>query len=149
MKATSTLIAVAMCIGCLAVFVGLLAYVKPAKSLSATGPDGKQYPVIARLEGRHRTITIISGPAGPVYSANTREGVAIVDFAKLDVLKDKHPEIYDEVRSGVAADAALIIDARLHDNDRLLNEPSRIRFEARVNRVPDDRSTDQFYDAFH
>ncbi len=80
-------------------------------ALRAPGPDGKQYPVIARLQGRNKTITIMAGPECPLYSASTPGGVALVSAEKLDVLKDKYPEIYREVQSAVAADPSLVIDA--------------------------------------
>jgi len=64
-------------------------------------------PVIVRLVGRDKTITISAGPGHSLYSATDAAGKTIVSKATLDELKTSHPDIYQRVSPGVTAFAGL------------------------------------------
>ena len=111
-------------------------------ALQSPGPDGTQYPVITRLQGRNKTITIVAGPQGPLYSATTAGGVAIVTNARLDTLREQQPEIYREVQSAVAADPSVVIDARVDSAEH----PDSTEI-ARPQNVTHGQTSDRFLDA--
>src|SRR5688572_19503094 len=69
--------------------------------------EAPQGPVIVRLVGQHQSITVTSGPDGPLYTAQTADGQPIVANATLEELRADHPEIYRFVEPGVAADASV------------------------------------------
>jgi hypothetical protein len=64
-------------------------------------------PVIVRLVGRDKTITISAGPGHTLYSAIDAAGKTIVSKATLDELKISHPDLYQRVSPGVTAYAGL------------------------------------------
>lgn len=68
-------------------------------------PRGAEHPVIVRLVGRRYAITCSSSPAGPVYTAATHDGEVVVANATLLELRDRHPEIYEQVVPGIAEHA--------------------------------------------
>ena len=68
-------------------------------------PQGAEHPVIVRLVGRRYDITCSSSPAGPVYTAATHDGEVVVANATLLELRDRHPEIYEQVVPGIAEHA--------------------------------------------
>lgn len=68
-------------------------------------PQGAEHPVIVRLVGRRYEITCSSSPAGPVYTAATHDGEVVVANATLSELRDRHPEIYEQVVPGIAEHA--------------------------------------------
>lgn len=68
-------------------------------------PQGAEHPVIVRLVGRRYAITCSSSPAGPVYTAATHDGEVVVANATLLELRDRHPEIYEQVVPGIAEHA--------------------------------------------
>ena len=61
-----------------------------------------QFPVIVRLVGRNQTITITSGPHGPLYSASSRGGELIVQNATLEQLRSEHPQLYRQIAPATA-----------------------------------------------
>ena len=61
--------------------------------------------MIVRLVGRRYDITCSSSPAGPVYTAATHDGEVVVANATLLELRDRHPEIYEQVVPGIAEHA--------------------------------------------
>ena len=61
-----------------------------------------EYPLIVRLEGRHYTVSASSGPDGVVYSAASRDGRQVVANASLDELRQRHPDIYQQIIPGIA-----------------------------------------------
>ena len=79
---------------------------KPAASARpAAGPTAApsdEYPMIVRLEGRHYSVTASSGPHGVVYTAHGRDGDLVVANATLDELRQRHPEIYQQIVPGIA-----------------------------------------------
>jgi hypothetical protein len=75
----------------------------PPPSLAASHVDGQ--PVITRLVGRDKVITITSSPQGPRYSAATHAGVVIVTGATLEELRQQHPDVYRFVHPATAVEA--------------------------------------------
>ena len=61
-----------------------------------------EYPLIVRLVGRHYTVDACSGPDGVVYSASTAEGRPVIANASLDELRQRHPDIYQQILPGIA-----------------------------------------------
>ena len=78
-----------------------------AKSTPKAVADAPEGPVIVRLVGQHQSITVTSGPDGPLYTAQTADGQTIVANATLDELRVNHPEIYHFVEPSLAADASV------------------------------------------
>jgi hypothetical protein len=78
-----------------------------AKTSPKAAAEAPQGLVIVRLVGQHQSITVTSGPDGPLYSAQTADGQPIVANATLEELRADHPEIYRFVEPGVAADASV------------------------------------------
>ena len=74
----------------------------PRKRSPTAAAPAPQYPMIVRIVGRHQTITVTAGPAGPLYSAATSDGKAIVAGATLDELRDRHPAVYRQLHPGIA-----------------------------------------------
>jgi hypothetical protein len=81
----------------------------PAVATPSTAPAA--YPVIVRLVGRDKEVTISAGPDGPVYSASTKDGRVLVTHAKLDELRVKHPDVYRFVHPAIVTHASDSIDA--------------------------------------
>src|SRR5688572_27893554 len=76
----------------------------PRKRSPTAAAPAPEYPMIVRIVGRHQTITVTAGPAGPLYSASTSDGKAIVAAATLDELRDRHPEVYRQLHPGIAVE---------------------------------------------
>ena len=70
--------------------------------VTADRPAAAEYPLIVRLVGRHYTVDACSGPEGVVYNASTNDGRAVVANASLDELRQRHPEIYQQILPGIA-----------------------------------------------
>jgi hypothetical protein len=64
-------------------------------------------PVIVRLVGQHQTVTVTSGPDGPLYTAEDGDGKLIVANASLRELRQDHPEVYQFIEPSFAADASI------------------------------------------
>ena len=74
-----------------------------ARGAAATSPRAEeQYPLIVRLVGRHYTVTASSSPDGVVYSAADADGRQVVANATLDELRQRHPEVYQQILPGIA-----------------------------------------------
>src|SRR5688500_15240263 len=52
------------------------------------------YPVIVRLVGRDKEVTICASPDGPVFSATTKDGEVLVTHVSLEELRENHPSLY-------------------------------------------------------
>jgi len=65
------------------------------------------YPVIVRLVGRDKEVTICSGPDGPVFSAVTKAGDVLVTHATLEELRENHPSLYRFVHPALVTDASV------------------------------------------
>ena len=95
----------------------------PVKAAPSASADKKEsLPVIGYLEKRDRTITIRSGPKGPVYSVATKDGKVLFENLSIEQLKAQAPELHDLIKTGVAdsrvrvpgkASAAPKVDASL------------------------------------
>ena len=60
------------------------------------------FPVIVRVVGRHQTVTVTAGPAGPLYTAETKDGKVLVAAATIERLREEHPEIYRQIEPSMA-----------------------------------------------
>ena len=89
--------------------VRLRDWYKPQGSASRDGkpPQHDSLPVIGYLEGRDRLITIRAGPQSPLYSVTTKEGKVVFENLSTEQLKAQAPEIYNEIKSGLAGDASV------------------------------------------
>jgi type IV pilus biogenesis protein CpaD/CtpE len=76
-----------------------------AAAAKPTPIDEPQELVIVKLVGQHQTITVTSGPDGPLYSASTADGQPIFANATLDELREQHPEVYQYVEPSIAVQA--------------------------------------------
>ena len=76
-----------------------------------SAPSGA--PVIGHLESRDRIITITKGPKGPLYTVKTKDGKIIAKKIDEKNLQAKYPDIYHQIKSGVAAN-----DAGLHGMEK-------------------------------
>ena len=76
-----------------------------AEKSPTTAPSGG-YPVIVRLVGRDKEVTICSGPDGPVFSAATKDGEVLVTHVTLEQLRENHPSLYRFVHPALVTDAS-------------------------------------------
>jgi hypothetical protein len=81
----------------------------PAKVLKAT-PD---YPVICHLEQRDRTITVKSGPKGPLYCVKTSSGKVLYENVSLEHLSAQAPAIGEFLKTSLAGAPGAKADARI------------------------------------
>jgi hypothetical protein len=83
-----------------------------AATRSATAPLPDMPPVLAgttakphvivRVVSRDHSMTVVSSPAGPRYSAVTTNGAILADGLTLEQLRAAQPALYREVSPGVA-----------------------------------------------
>ncbi len=66
------------------------------------------HPVLLRLEGRDETIVIKAAPGAPLYSVLTSAGEVVVQDMTLTDLAVHDSQLYDRVRSAIAATHARI-----------------------------------------
>jgi len=71
-------------------------------AVTATKP-ASNFLVIGYLEKRGQTITIRTGPKGPVYSAETTEGKTLFENPSVEQLHAQEPEIHELIRTAVAS----------------------------------------------
>jgi hypothetical protein len=81
-----------------------LAATKPAASTPAAPADN--LTVIGHLEMRGKTITLKTGPNGPIYFVKSKDGKVLANDLTLDQLKAQAPEVHDFIKSSVAGAAA-------------------------------------------
>lgn len=73
--------------------------------------------VIVRMAGRDKTLTILSGPRGRLYSVNDASGKVLLSLGTMDDLRAKHPDLWRQVNSGVASSEkadGVLIDASVN-----------------------------------
>jgi hypothetical protein len=83
----------------------------PAPRAAATAPPAgvaagrfdAGNPVIVRLAGRTKTLTISSTAHGPVYSVSAPDGQTLLSQGTLDDLRRLHPDLYRHVRSAIVS----------------------------------------------
>jgi hypothetical protein len=97
-------------VGVLVVATGCAAH-RPQQTI-VTAPDdvvgaAAQGPAIVQLRGQHQTVTVTSGPDGPLYTAQTPDGRTIVANATLAQLRTEHPEVYQFIEPAMAMDASV------------------------------------------
>jgi hypothetical protein len=71
-----------------------------------TAAPAAGYPVIVRLVGRDKEVTICAGPDGPVFSATTKDGEVLVTHVSLEELRENHPSLYRFVHPALVTDAS-------------------------------------------
>ncbi len=88
-----------------------------ATSLANTNrTTAAEFPVIGYIEKRDRTITIMAGPKGAVYSVKTAAGKVLCDKVSLDQLRVQAPELHQFIKSAMAANSGKgggVIDASM------------------------------------
>jgi|WetSurMetagenome_2_1015567.scaffolds.fasta_scaffold441910_1 hypothetical protein len=79
---------------------------------TAQGNIGQAAPkgatVIGHLESKDRVITVSQGTKGPLYTITTKEGKVLASKMDEKSLQAKYPDLYHQVKDGVAGN-----DARL------------------------------------
>jgi hypothetical protein len=78
--------------------------VAPSQVLAGRTEAG--HPVIVRLVGRTKTLTVTSTAAGPAYSVTSPAGQPLLTQGTLDDLRRQHPDLYRQVRQGLVSTAA-------------------------------------------
>jgi hypothetical protein len=76
----------------------------PSKLTAAT-PDPRfdgANPVIVRVVGRNKALTISSGARGVAYSVSGADGRAMLSRGSLDALRRVDPALYRQVETGLA-----------------------------------------------
>ena len=63
-------------------------------------------PVIVRIVGRTKSLTIASTRLGPVYSVTGPAGQTLLSQGTLDDLRRLHPDLYRHVRSALVSTGA-------------------------------------------
>ena len=86
--------------------------VKTAAS-AASPKAAADFPVIGYLEKRDRTITIKSGPKGPVYSVKTADGKVLCENLSADQLRAQAPELREFLKTAVAGNPGTKADPRV------------------------------------
>src|SRR5437867_6687799 len=80
----------------------------PISVSSATPAAASDFLVIGYLEKRDRTITIKSGPKGPVYSVKAADGKLLFENLSAEELRAKAPELHEFIKSAVAGKPAVV-----------------------------------------
>jgi hypothetical protein len=70
-------------------------------------------PVICYLEQRGRTITVKTGPKGPVYSVKTADGKVLYENVSLEQLSAQAPPLAEFLKTAVAGTPRAKADARV------------------------------------
>ena len=66
----------------------------------------KDPTVLVRLESKHETVVITSGPTGPLYTVIAGDGTLLVRDLTLAQLKLNNPQVHERVESAIAANHA-------------------------------------------
>jgi len=72
------------------------------RDAGATASRSQQSRLITRLVGRDLTITILSSPRGPLYTAADRSGHTLARNLTLDELRAAHPALHQQIEPAVA-----------------------------------------------
>ncbi len=87
--------------------------VKPPKVVT-NAPAHSDFPVIGHLEKNDRTITIKSGPKGPLYTVKTKDGKVLFENLSAEQLRAQAPDLHEFIKNAVAGSSAkgeTVIDA--------------------------------------
>src|SRR5688572_22162220 len=80
----------------------------PVENPQLNGLGTPEHPVIVRLAGRREVVTVSGGPNGPVYSVADHQGRTMLSHATLEELRDRHPDVYRQIRTLVATDTGTV-----------------------------------------
>ena len=79
-------------------------------SVLAQEMDGRHNgPIIGHLEKREILVTILSGQRETYYTIKDKDGRLIAAKISEDELKDRHPDLYKEINSGIAGKDAMLL----------------------------------------
>jgi hypothetical protein len=76
------------------------------KTGQQTSPKSKT--VIGHLHSRDRIVTVTQGPRGAVYTIKTKDGKILATKLEEKDLQAKYPDIYHQIKSGVAGNDATL-----------------------------------------
>jgi hypothetical protein len=89
----------------------------PQKTQTTAGStsafSSADFPAIGYIERRDQTITIKSGPKGPLYSVKTADGNVLVENLSSEQLRAKAPELHEFIKTAVAAKGGADAKARV------------------------------------
>jgi hypothetical protein len=77
-------------------------------------------PVIVRIVGRTKSLTIAATRLGPVYSVTGPAGQTLLSQGTLDDLRRQHPDLYRHVRSALVSTGAAPSDPDEQSLDYLM-----------------------------
>ena len=64
--------------------------------------------VIGHLQSRNRIVTVTRGPKGVFYTIKTKDGKTLATKLGEKDLQAKYPDVYYQIKSGVAANDATL-----------------------------------------
>ena len=70
---------------------------------NSAAPD---YPVVGYLKKRDKTITIKTGPDGPLYTVESKDGKILAVNLPAEKLYAKFPQLRNDLENGFAVDAS-------------------------------------------
>lgn len=96
----------------------------PAVALKEKGPAAAvtnvakvgELPVVMYIEKRDQTITVKSGPKGPVYSVKSADGKTLFENLSAEQLRAQAPELHQFIKTAVAkgsGKSGAVLDARI------------------------------------
>src|SRR5436190_511096 len=79
----------------------------PAPAPAPAPPQARlSNPVIVKLVSRKQTVTVTSGPNGPLYAVTDAAGREILAPMPLNEIANRDPVLYGEIKSALASDAS-------------------------------------------
>lgn len=84
---------------------------------SSASKDLSGYPVIGHLSTRDKFITIRTGPNGPLYTVETKDGKILAENLPAEKLCAEFPELKNVLEQGIAVNDASI---RLRNKEGLI-----------------------------
>jgi hypothetical protein len=85
-----------------AVLGGVMTFHNP-RDAGASSSNRPQNPLITRVVGRgDLTISVVSSPRGPLYTATDRSGKPLAQNLTLDELRAAHPSLHQQIEPAVA-----------------------------------------------
>lgn len=88
---------------CGVAIVGSLAITRAIHEPTGARAAGRTpYPLITRIASRDLTISVTSGPTGPLYTVTNRAGNDLAIDLSLDDLRAQQPHLYDMIAPAIA-----------------------------------------------
>lgn len=88
---------------CGVAIVGTLAVTRAIHEPSGANAAGRaHYPLITRIATKDLTISVSSGPAGPLYTVTNRSGNELAIDLSLDDLRAQQPQLYEMIAPAIA-----------------------------------------------